>query len=905
LKREDYYSEGQEIAGNWQGIGAEKLGLSGPIQTEAYNALCDNLNPGTTERLTQRNKSNRTVGYDFNFHCPKSVSVVYEFTQDERILNAFKQSVNQTMREIESEIKTRVRKQGANENRTTGNMIWAEYVHFTARPVNGVPDPHLHAHCYAFNTTWDDVEKKWKAGQFRDLKADAPYFEAAFHARFAKQLNDLGYGIERTRARAAKGWEIAGVPQRVLDEFSKRSEQVEQKAKELGLTSAKQKDGLAAMTRERKQKDLQKPELRQLWGQRVSSDERAAIENVRNVVVDRPKTSEMKAMDFAVQHCYERASIVTEKELLREAFRYGLGDVDVERVKRQLLRDEFIREKADDIQWLTTRDVLAEERRLVSFVQDGRGKFSPFNATQYQFQNEKLSDEQRNAVLHVLRSKDRVTAIRGGAGTGKTTMMREAVAAIESTGHKVLTFAPSAEASRGVLRSDAGFANAETVEALLQSQKLQAQVRGQVIWIDEAGLLGVQTLSRVADLAERQNCRIILSGDTAQHRAVERGDALRLLERHAALQAAELTQIRRQKLDAHKAVVADLQKGDLENAFNRLNKLGMLREMDADKRHDALAADYVAAVKQGKSALVISPTHAEGERVTQEIRSKLKAANKLGPNEREFVQLKNLQWTAAQRADARNYQSGMVIQFHQNVVGFRRGEQVTVMGRGKNGISIARQDGKTALLPLDMAGRFQVHESRKIALAAGDRVRITQNGFTRDKQRLNNGDLKEVVGFTKNGDIKLSNGWVIAKDFGNLAHGYCLTSYTSQSKGMDCVFVAESSESFRAADREQFYVSASRFKESLTIYTDDKRELLAAVRKSSQRPAAMDLIKKTLSEVLKKKSRRVNRAQAVRQVAEIPIAPKHDVVEKNAIESVQREQENIRQKQNIGHRMSI
>ncbi|HEV2329507.1 MAG TPA: MobF family relaxase, partial [Verrucomicrobiae bacterium] len=338
LKREDYYSEGQEIAGNWQGIGAEKLGLMGPIQTEAYNALCDNLKPGTNERLTQRNKSNRTVGYDFNFHCPKSVSVVYEFTQDERILNAFKLSVNQTMREIESEIKTRVRKNGADENRTTGNMIWAEYIHFTARPVNGVPDPHLHAHCYAFNTTWDDVEKKWKAGQFRDLKADAPYFEAAFHARFAKQLNDLGYGIERT----AKGWDIAGVPQRVLDEFSQRTIQVEERAKELGITSAKEKDGLAALTRERKQKDLQKPELRELWDQRVSTDELAAIQNVRNVVVDRPKISEMKAMDFAIQHCYERASIVTQEELLREAFRFGVGDVDVERVKRQLLRDEFL-----------------------------------------------------------------------------------------------------------------------------------------------------------------------------------------------------------------------------------------------------------------------------------------------------------------------------------------------------------------------------------------------------------------------------------------------------------------------------------------------------------------------------------------------------------------------------------
>ena len=176
------------------------------------------------------------MGYDFNFHCPKSVSVVYEFTRDERILKPSNFGESDDA-EIEQEIKTRVRKKGANENRTTGNMVWAEFVHFTARPVNGIPDPHLHAHCYAFNTTWDGVEKKWKAGQFRDLKADAPYFEAAFHARFAKQLAQMGYRIERT----AKGWELAGVPQRVVNEFSKRSEQVEQKAKELGITSAKER----------------------------------------------------------------------------------------------------------------------------------------------------------------------------------------------------------------------------------------------------------------------------------------------------------------------------------------------------------------------------------------------------------------------------------------------------------------------------------------------------------------------------------------------------------------------------------------------------------------------------------------------------------------------------------------
>ena len=154
---------------------------------------------------------------------------------------------------------------------------------------------------------------------------------------------------------------------------------------------------------------------RWLWNTRISAQERASIQNnLRNQVSSAPKISEMKAMDFAMQHCYERASIVTDKELLRHALRFGMGDVDVAQIKRQLLRDELIKENVDGRQWLTTKDVLAEEKRLIDFVADGKGKFKPFVSGKYQFQNPKLSDEQRNAVRHVLQSTERVTAIRGG-----------------------------------------------------------------------------------------------------------------------------------------------------------------------------------------------------------------------------------------------------------------------------------------------------------------------------------------------------------------------------------------------------------------------------------------------------------------------------------------------------------
>lgn len=203
-------------------------------------------------------------------------------------------------------------------------------------------------------------------------------------ARFAKWLTDVGYRIERT----AKGWEVGGVPQRVIGEFSKRSEQIEEKARELGVTSAKEKDGLAALTRERKQKQLSKADLRELWNERVTPAERKAIEStLQESPSHDARVSESKAMDFAVQHCYERASIVTDKELLRHALRYGVGDVNVEQTKRQLLREEFIKEDANGHQWFTTNHVLAEEKRLIDFVQGGRGKFEPFRSGAYQFQN--------------------------------------------------------------------------------------------------------------------------------------------------------------------------------------------------------------------------------------------------------------------------------------------------------------------------------------------------------------------------------------------------------------------------------------------------------------------------------------------------------------------------------------
>src|SRR6185295_591001 len=110
------------------------------------------------------------------------------------------------------------------------NIVYSEFVHFTARPVDGAPDPHLHAHCFVFNATFDENEKRWKAGQFREIKRDAPYFEAAFYARLGQRLEQMGYEV----GRHGKQWDLAAVPKSLAAKFSRRTDQIEKLAQQKG-----------------------------------------------------------------------------------------------------------------------------------------------------------------------------------------------------------------------------------------------------------------------------------------------------------------------------------------------------------------------------------------------------------------------------------------------------------------------------------------------------------------------------------------------------------------------------------------------------------------------------------------------------------------------------------------------
>ena len=85
----------------------------------------------TGEQLTAKQLDNRRVGWDFNFNATKSVSLALELTGDERILEAHRNAVKEAVRHIESDMKTRVRAGGKDEDRTTGNLIAFRVTHRT------------------------------------------------------------------------------------------------------------------------------------------------------------------------------------------------------------------------------------------------------------------------------------------------------------------------------------------------------------------------------------------------------------------------------------------------------------------------------------------------------------------------------------------------------------------------------------------------------------------------------------------------------------------------------------------------------------------------------------------------------------------------------------------------------
>ncbi|MEM6332639.1 MAG: MobF family relaxase [Planctomycetota bacterium] len=821
----DYYTR-DEGRGRWAGTAAKRLNLLGEIGRRGFAFLCGNRHPETGELLTPRMKAGRRIGFDLSFSAPKSLSLLWAETQDPGLVEALREATQATMAMIEAKAATRVRKGGADHDRITGNLVWAEFLHHTARPAEGshTPDPQLHTHCFVFNATFDPVEERWKALQPEKLHRLAPYFQAAFHSHLSQAVMKRGWKITR---QGKAGWEMAGVSKEIISRFSSRTRQIEAKAKELGILDAARKAELGATTRQAKVRGLSQAQLHQLWRSRIFEDEREEMFWAAQTAVLLKVTPE-DAVQRALDHLLERESRVEDWRLAAEAMKLGVGMCSPEEINEAVCNMPLMRGTDEEGRtWVTTREVLAEEQAMILFATHTKGKHPPLASGDRVIQPRDgvtLNADQQNACRHVWHSPDPVMMICGKAGVGKTTMIQEAVAGLRDAGKRVVALAPSAEASRGVLR-EAGLEDADTVAMFLARRDMQEKARDQVIWIDEASLVGSRTMAKVFHIAARVNARVVVCGDPMQHKSVERGDVLRLLENQAGIKPAEINTILRQK-GAYRRAVEALSRGDVASGWQQLKDMGAIREIQGEARYEAIAEDYVQSTANGRSALVIAPTHAEGAKVTAAIRRRLQHAGRIDGDSLVVTHQKNLQWTEAERRDVANYEAGQMIYVHRAMKGFKAKTWWQVTGRTHENVMMKSRDGVgTKLLPLGKATCFNVYRPTPLPLAIGDLIQFTQNTTSADGQRrISNGTHARIVainphsGTLKLDSLKGNDRYEISANNGLLRHGYCSTSHAAQGKTVDRVIVSQGTESLSAISPEQFCVSASRAQTAAMIY---------------------------------------------------------------------------------------
>jgi conjugative relaxase-like TrwC/TraI family protein len=848
----EYYAEGQKIVGEWLGQGAYDLGLCGPVGQMEFLALCEGQHPKTGKWLTQRHNTvrreegrtnpNRRIFHDFVISPPKSVSVVALY-QDPRIVELHRNAVIAAMTELEKLAETRVRKGKQNGERVTGNIVAACFQHETSREL----DPHLHTHCVVFNATFDPVEGRWKALQTVGMYRAQKFAENLYFHEMAKSLVSLGYGIENN----TRNFEIRGVPANVISRFSKRREQIEAEAQRQVAEGFKGDVGelrtrIAHERRRRKTKNATADELRSHWEKQLCPAERSALGALGSPVVQTEKADIRAVVAWADEHLFERRSVVNDHELMSAALARGRGQgFNLADLVQAIEERGYIREKGT--RKLASRDLFRCEWEIVRIAQERRNCF-PRLVRNY-VPSPDLSAEQARVAGRILSSRDLMTILRGGAGTGKTHTLKEIERAIVADGYQsVVVLAPQRQQ---VADLQGEGLPADTLAHALTVKQIPAEA---VVILDEAGQVGGRNLRELIRLVEGCGGRLILSGDTRQHGAVAASDALRAIEKHAFPHVATLRTIRRQNVALgrsdeerdfirwYRTAVKEAADGDLASSFRHLEKIGAIRELPGAERRVALAREYLAAIDRDEQTLVVAQTWAEVHAVNDAIRSALREVGKLGTGT-ILTTYQPVDRSAAQRRDARFFEAGHAAFFFRGYGRFKKGERCEIVGANERGLILVK-NGRRSTVNYRYADRLTIARPTELEIAPGDRLQLKANGRSAEGSRLHNGELVTVARVEPTGALVVTDERGGTKTLSPserlFVRGYAVTSYASQGKTADTVILADAGNS-AATSAQQWYVSISRGRKRIIVFTPDKDALRENIHHDGNRELATDV----------------------------------------------------------------
>ena len=869
---DDYYAEGGLAPSEWQGEGAEALGFSGDVDREQFKDLLEGRIDGEQLGTVRDGKLEHRPGWDVTLSAPKSVSIMAEVAGDRRLINAHTAAVKTALGFVEKHMAaTRVREDGIVTREATGNLAIASFQHGTSR----AQDPQLHTHNVILNATQD------KDGNWRSLEPRAIYqlqkqIGAVYRQELAFKIRELGYDIEIGKESM---FEIKGVSKDVINAFSGRSAAIEDRLAERGKTreqaSAAEKQIAALDTRGGKT-NIDHAKLVKDWRatadaagfglkERMNVVESAKAQVANSAASDgiaaKGQIMAERAVAHAIQSISERQSVFAESSLEEAAGRFGVGHVSHSQIQsaiqdaanaRDLLPRSFEDKRGAEFSGFTTRENLEIEQRMLRHEYLGRGIMPAISspivaakavasaAADAQKIGLPWNRDQRSSAAQILVSRNRITALQGYAGTAKTTTVLATYAkAAEARGYAVTALAPTASAAMTL--GNALDTRADTVARHLLSPANAGSDKS--VWIvDEASLLSSRDTAKLFDMAEKQDARVLLVGDVKQLGSVEAGAAFTQLQ-SAGMETAKLGEILRQSNTATKEAVLGSIEGDARKALAAIDGGGgrIVETAEREDRFAAIAKAYAGLDKvEQNRTLVVEPSREGRDTLTAEIRKELAKTGALTGSVIEAQSLVNKGLTRAEARDATSYEKGDVIRFTKDYdhKGVSRGQSYRVekIDPAKAAIALKSEDGRDIDWRLRQwgAGKSQAFATQSLELKTGDRIMFTRND--RELGRINGqrGDVRSIDQDARTATIRTTNGKIQTLALDNhrdshIRHAYVETAFAAQGRTADHVMIHADSKATNLIDQKSFYVSISRAKHSVAIYTNDEAKLVSAI----------------------------------------------------------------------------
>jgi conjugative relaxase-like TrwC/TraI family protein len=869
--RENYYSEGELIRGQWHGQLADRWALTGEVREEHFERLAEGQHPVTGEQLVRHQTARETknargetvttmehrAGWDATFSAPKSVSITALVGGDDRVREAHRESVRVALNELEPYVQARL---GGNRRpETTGNFVAALFEHDSARPVNGYAAPQLHTHAVVFNLS-ETADGTVRPLQSRELYRTQQYATAVYRSELAARLTVLGYEVERGRSRQP---EISGYSREYLDASSPRRQQIEAYLAETERTGAAAAQIAAHQTRDdkldvsREEMQQRHRELAEQFGNQPSKVVEALDhERAHHVEHERePADVARQAVTFARDRNLEREAVVEERAILRDALQRSLGEGRVDDIKaevnRRIERGEFVdvpHESGTPGRSFTTPAMMQLERETIERMRAGQGQHSELVGERTReaiaHDHGHLNQSQRTAVDEILASRDQVTALEGAAGTGKTTALAAVRDAAEREGYKVEGFAPTSRAAHKL--AEAGIESG-TLQRHLARGDADASASDQkhLYVLDESSLASTKQMHTLLERLGPDD-RVLLVGDVRQHEAVEAGRPYHQLQ-EAGVRTAHLDEIVRQRDPELKAVVEQLSRGEISSAVERLDRQGRVHEIGPrEERLSAIANEYA---KDPDCTLVVSPDNQSRQELNDVIHRTMQRVGHVGGDEHETTVLSPRQEiTGADRQCADRYETGDVVRYSRGSksLGIERGDYARVeqVDAKANQVTVKTEDDRRLSYdPRRLQGVTLYRETER-AFAAGDRVQMTAP----DRERgVPNRELGTVERVDSKGHIEVR--WDSGRTSSfepserrHLEYGYAITSHSSQGQTAGRVLVHVDTEraNEKLVNRRLAYVAVSRGQYDAGIYTDDKVKLSRALDRDVSHRSALE-----------------------------------------------------------------